>query len=105
MTWVSPSLLYPESWSTTAWRDSRAMPRRATRTDSSIVSNGRCPASAAARSPTRLLASSSGGFDVACQPSPSATTRRSAPGLSPPTQIGGCGFWTGLGAKPTSLNR
>ena len=46
-----------------------------------------------------------GVFDVACQPSPSVTTRRKAPGLSPPTQIGGCGFCTGLGAKPMSRKR
>ena len=30
------------------------------------------------------------------------TTRWNAPGLSPPTQMGGCGFCTGLGAKPRS---
>jgi DNA-binding NarL/FixJ family response regulator len=38
----------------------------------------------------------------ACQPSPSATTRRNAPGLAPPIQSGGCGFCTGLGANPMS---
>jgi len=42
--------------------------------------------------------------DVAaeCHPSPSRAARRMAAGLSPPTQIGTCGFCTGLGANPQS---
>src|SRR3989454_7526885 len=105
ITWVSPSAWYAETGSTTAWR-ARAVRacRRATRIDSAMVSNGRRAASAIARRRSRLAASSAWDFDVACQPSPSVTTRRKAPGLSPPTQIGGCGFWTGLDRKSTRLN-
>ena len=33
------------------------------------------------------------------QASPNLMARRSAPGLSPPTQIGGCGFCSGLGIE------
>ena len=54
---------------------------------------------------SRASRNSAGVLEVACQPSPSVTTRRKAPGLSPPTQIGGCGFCTGLGAKPMSRKR
>ena len=73
------------------------------RSDSSIVSNRRPALAAAAFSRSSASANWGGVLDVACQPSPSVATRLNAPGLSPPTQIGGCGFCTGLGAKPTSL--
>src|SRR5687768_4340088 len=39
------------------------------------------------------------------QASASRPARRSATGLSPPTQMGGCGFCTGLGAKATLAKR
>jgi hypothetical protein len=31
------------------------------------------------------------------KPSPKRTARRSAAGVKPPSQIGGCGFWMGSG--------
>ena len=73
-----------------------------TRTDSSMLDIDRPAASTAARRASRLFSISCGVFDVACHPSPRVATRRKAPGLSPPTQIGGCGFCTGFGAKPMS---
>ena len=78
---------------------------RPNRSESSIDSSGRRASSAALRSRPSASENCAGVLDVACQPSPSVATRRNAPGLSPPTQIGGCGFCTGLGANPTSRKR
>ena len=74
---------------------------RAKRSDSSIVSSGRPALSAAAFRRPSASANCVGVLDVACQPSPSVTTRLNAPGLSPPTQIGGNGFY-GLGREAES---
>ena len=38
------------------------------------------------------------------KPLPSRTARRSAVGPFPPNQIGGWGFWTGLGSITASLS-
>jgi hypothetical protein len=72
------------------------------RIEREIDSNGRPAASAASRSRSSPIFASSGVFAVACQPSASVAVRLNAPGLSPPTTIGGCGFWIGFGANPTS---
>ena len=34
---------------------------------------------------------------IGIQPSPYSIARRAPPGQPPPTNTGGCGFWTGLG--------
>src|SRR5207253_860121 len=39
------------------------------------------------------------------QHAPGSMTRPTAPALSPPTRIGGCGFCTGFGARPMSSKR
>src|SRR5512134_3325065 len=51
-----------------------------------------------------LLRGNSGLDPIGYHASPSVAVRRSAAGLSPPTQTGGCGFCTGLGMKLTLSN-
>ena len=46
-----------------------------------------------------VFSGNSGLEPIGYHASPSATVRRNAAGLSPPTQIGGCGFCSGLGLK------
>ena len=48
---------------------------------------------------TRLSSGLAGLVPIGYQASPMRAVRRSAGPLSPPTQIGGCGFCTGLWAK------
>ena len=48
--------------------------------------------------------SSAGGRLIGCHAAPNSHVRRSAARLWPPTQIGGCGFCTGLGSKVSPLN-
>ena len=43
-------------------------------------------------------------FETGYQPSPTDAARRIAGALSPPTQIGGCGFETGFGSNTTCWN-
>ena len=76
-----------------------------------VVAKRRAPAASARprawqsrASSARPARSSSGGRLIGCQAAPNSTVRRSAARLWPPTQIGGCGFCTGLGSKMSPLN-
>src|SRR3989441_3096909 len=101
--WLTPRRAYSPSQSTTAGAPSAStFSLSSKRIETSIVFHARPAASASARSSASEARSSSGVFDIACQPSPRATTRRRAAVVLPPTQIGGGGFFPRLGPQPTS---